>query len=113
MPVLLDVDRRGCESAEKRSFRTPGSAAASHAGSQHVDLATWSERVEQLLADRASRSGASIEAESAKITAAIPLQRMGTLEEFGKTVAWLASPAASYIHGHALMFDGGMVKAAL
>jgi 3-oxoacyl-[acyl-carrier protein] reductase len=74
---------------------------------------TWSERVEQLLADRANRSGASIEAESAKITGAIPLQRMGTLEEFGKTVAWLASPAASYIHGHALMFDGGMVKAAL
>jgi len=37
----------------------------------------------------------------------IPLGRIGTVEEFGKTVAWLASPAASFIHGHALMFDGG------
>jgi 3-oxoacyl-[acyl-carrier protein] reductase len=74
---------------------------------------TWTERVEQLITDRASRSGVSIEGESAKITAAIPLQRMGTVDEFGKAVAWLASPAASYIHGHALMFDGGMTKTAL
>jgi 3-oxoacyl-[acyl-carrier protein] reductase len=74
---------------------------------------TWTERVEQLITDRSSRSGVSLEAESAKITTAIPLQRMGTLEEFGQAVAWLASPAASFIHGHALMFDGGMVKAAL
>jgi len=39
--------------------------------------------------------------------------RIGTVEEFGKTVVWLASPAASFIHGHALMFDGGAVKSAL
>lgn len=74
---------------------------------------TWTERVEQLITDRSNRSGASIEDESAKITAAIPLKRMGTVDEFGKAVAWLASPAASFIHGHALMFDGGMAKAAL
>ncbi|MBM3145348.1 MAG: SDR family oxidoreductase [Chloroflexi bacterium] len=74
---------------------------------------TWTERVEQLMADRANRSGLSIEEECAKITAAIPLKRMGTAEEFGQAVAWLASPAASFIHGQALMFDGGMAKAAL
>jgi NAD(P)-dependent dehydrogenase (short-subunit alcohol dehydrogenase family) len=38
---------------------------------------------------------------------------MGTVEEYGKTVAWLASPAASFINGHALMFDGGATKTAL
>jgi len=43
----------------------------------------------------------------------VPLGRMGRVEEFGKTVAWLASPAASFIHGHALMFDGGAVRSAL
>jgi 3-oxoacyl-[acyl-carrier protein] reductase len=74
---------------------------------------TWTERVEQLMADRASRSGSPIEDETAQIAAAIPLKRMGTIEEFGRAVAWLASPAASFIHGHALMFDGGMTKAAL
>lgn len=74
---------------------------------------TWTERVEQLMKDRASRSGLSIEEESAKITASIPLKRMGTVEEFGKAVAFLASPAAAFIHGHALIFDGGMAKSAL
>ena len=74
---------------------------------------TWTERVEQLMSDRANRSGSPIEEESAKITAALPLRRMGTVEEFGQAVAWLASPAASFIHGHALMFDGGMTSTAL
>jgi 3-oxoacyl-[acyl-carrier protein] reductase len=74
---------------------------------------TWTERVESLIEDRASRSGMSVAEETSKLTQNIPLGRMGTVEEFGKAVAWLASPAASFIHGHALMFDGGIVKAAL
>jgi 3-oxoacyl-[acyl-carrier protein] reductase len=68
---------------------------------------TYTERVEQLMAVRAEANGTTIEEEMTKTAAAIPLRRMGTVEEFGRTVAWLASPAASFIHGHALMFDGG------
>lgn len=74
---------------------------------------TATERVEFLIADRAARQSRSIEEVSADITAAIPLGRMGTVEEYGKAIAWLASPAASYIHGHALMFDGGATKSPL
>jgi 3-oxoacyl-[acyl-carrier protein] reductase len=74
---------------------------------------TWTDRVEQLMTDRASRSGKSIEEESGIIASNIPLGRMGTATEFGKAIAWLASPAASYIHGHAMMFDGGATKASL
>jgi 3-oxoacyl-[acyl-carrier protein] reductase len=74
---------------------------------------TWTERVEQLMADRAMRNNSDIEAESAKVTNAVPLGRMGTVKEFAQAAVWLASPAASFIHGHALMFDGGAVKAAL
>lgn len=74
---------------------------------------TWTERVEQLMGDRAARAGITVEQESAKITNAVPLGRMGTVDEFGKAITWLASPAASFIHGHALMFDGGATKASL
>ncbi|MGD8857269.1 MAG: SDR family oxidoreductase, partial [Chloroflexota bacterium] len=74
---------------------------------------TYTERVEQLLANRASGNRTTVEEEAAKITANIPLGRMGDVAEFGRTVAWLASPAASYIHGHALMFDGGETKTPL
>lgn len=74
---------------------------------------TWTERIEQLMTDRAARNKSSVEEEAAKVVADMPLGRMGTLEEYGKTVAWLASPAASFIHGHALLFDGGITQAAL
>ncbi len=74
---------------------------------------TWTERVEELMADRAHRSGKTIEEVSTAVTTGIPLGRMGNVEEYGRTIAWLASPAASFIHGHALMFDGGATKASL
>jgi len=74
---------------------------------------TWTDRVEQLMTDKAKRSGKSIEEETAVIASVIPLKRMGAVEEFGRAIAWLASPAASFIHGHAMMFDGGATKASL
>jgi 3-oxoacyl-[acyl-carrier protein] reductase len=74
---------------------------------------TFTGRVEQLLSDRAERNGTSLEDEREKITAAIPMGRMGEVEEFGRLVAWLSSPAASYITGQAVMFDGGSVRSVL
>ena len=68
---------------------------------------TWTERVAQLLQSRIAGTGADIEEEAEKIAATIPLRRMGDVAEFGRAIAWLASPAASFIHGHNLMFDGG------
>ncbi|NIM93222.1 MAG: SDR family oxidoreductase [Anaerolineales bacterium] len=74
---------------------------------------TWTERVQKLLEDRAKRNGTTIEEEATKVANEIPLGRMGTVEEFGRTIAWLASPAASFINGHALMFDGGAAQVPL
>ena len=74
---------------------------------------TWTDRIEQLMTDRAEAAGTSVEEEAAKAAEALPLRRMGTLDEYGKSIAWLASRAASFVHGHALMFDGGGVSAPL
>lgn len=41
----------------------------------------------------------------------IPLGRQGELEEFGRAVAYLSSPAASYVTGHSLNVDGGWANA--
>jgi len=38
----------------------------------------------------------------------IPLARLGTPEDIGATVAFLASDAASYITGQTITVDGGM-----
>jgi 3-oxoacyl-[acyl-carrier protein] reductase len=74
---------------------------------------THTDRVDQLMADRGRRSGSTPEQEAAKAAADIPLGRMATVEEYGRTIAWLASPAAAFIHGHALIFDGGAVRTPL
>ena len=74
---------------------------------------THTDRVAQLLQARAGKDGITAAQAAADIGRNMPLGRMGTPEEFGRTVAWLASPAASYIHGHALMFDGGATKSPL
>ncbi|MFI5813592.1 SDR family oxidoreductase [Streptomyces sp. NPDC051643] len=41
-------------------------------------------------------------------TAGVPLRRYGTPDEFGRTAAYLMSPAASYLTGVMLSVDGGV-----
>ena len=45
-----------------------------------------------------------------KSYAQIPMGRYGTIEEFGRTGAFLLSDAASYITGSSLAVDGGVLK---
>jgi 3-oxoacyl-[acyl-carrier protein] reductase len=78
-------------------------------------LPSWTktERVEDLLADRARRKDTSIEDEIRAQNAQSPLGRMAKPEEFGKAAAFLLSPAASYITGVMLTVDGGTYKGLL
>jgi 3-oxoacyl-[acyl-carrier protein] reductase len=71
---------------------------------------TQTTRVDQLLSDRAERSGTTPDLESAKITASIPLGRMGTPDEFAAAAVFLVSSAASFITGVSLLVDGGMYR---
>jgi 3-oxoacyl-[acyl-carrier protein] reductase len=44
-----------------------------------------------------------------QFVAAIPLGRLGTAEECGRVIAFLASDAASYIHGETIEINGGQL----
>jgi 2-deoxy-D-gluconate 3-dehydrogenase len=47
---------------------------------------------------------------SAELAARIPAGRWGHDDEIADAVYWLASPQASYVHGHTLAVDGGWLS---
>jgi 3-oxoacyl-[acyl-carrier protein] reductase len=74
---------------------------------------TRTERLEQLAADIAERTGMRIEKAIAEWETQIPMQRIGSPQEFAGIVAFLASERASYITGVSIPVDGGSIRALL
>jgi len=66
-------------------------------------------RIDQLDRARAERESRPVEAVVRDSTASIPAGRYGRPEEYGATVAFLASEQASYINGSVIRVDGGLI----
>ena len=74
---------------------------------------TRTSRVKELLETRARLNQSTEEEEARRIAGSFPLGRMAEPEEFANVTVFIASPAASYVHGVALQVDGGAYKGAL
>ena len=74
---------------------------------------TLTERLEQLAAKQSADTGLSREKVFERMSAQVPLGRIGRPEEFAALVAFLASERASYINGTTIAVDGGWVKSLL
>lgn len=68
------------------------------------------QRIHKLTAARAATRGIPYDEAMREREREIPMLRLGTPEELGNAVAFLASPAASYITGATLQVDGGVVQ---
>ncbi len=68
------------------------------------------ERIEELVKNKAEREGISYEDSLDTWISEIPAGRLGKPEEVAKLVAFLASDDASYITGTTIQIDGGAVK---
>ena len=71
---------------------------------------TRTQRVIELMTDRAERNDTSVEEEIQKRSQETPLGRMAEPEEFGRAAAFLISPAASYLTGVMLTAAGGSYR---
>lgn len=69
------------------------------------------DRVRELDARRADRSGVDVAEAARRASAAIPLARYGEPREFAQVAAFLLSDAASYVSGASLQVDGAAVTA--
>lgn len=68
------------------------------------------ERVDELDAAAAERTGKSLDETRTSSKAAIPAGRYGTVAEFASVCAFLASTQASYVTGGLIRCDGGAIK---
>ena len=68
------------------------------------------DRVREIDAENAQRSGITIPEQQQRIFATIPMARYGEPDEFAAAAVFLLSDAAGYITGASLQVDGGLIR---
>lgn len=69
--------------------------------------ATATARLETIVNNKASKTGASTDHVAQEMLDEIPMKRFGKPEEIAAVAAFLASPAAAYVNGVSIPVDGG------
>ena len=68
---------------------------------------TMTPRLEQIIRNRAEKSGKTPDEVTREMMAEVPMKRISEPHEVAAMIAFLASPAASYVNGTSIPVDGG------
>jgi 3-oxoacyl-[acyl-carrier protein] reductase len=68
------------------------------------------DRQKELMQARSQKDNLTMDEYLAKMSATIPAGRLGSPEEVGNVITFLASAPASYVNGVNLLIDGGLAK---
>lgn len=69
--------------------------------------ATETGRLSQIMKNKATKSGSTVDDIKHEMSEEVPMKRLAQPEEIANAIAFLASPAASYINGINVPVDGG------
>ena len=69
--------------------------------------ATSTARLKSIIENKSTKTGHALDAVASEMISEIPMGRFAEASEIANAVAFLASPAASYINGINLPVDGG------
>ncbi len=72
---------------------------------------TETERLFSLIRNNAEKAGKEVDEVRKSMEDSVPMKRFGTPAEIANIIAFLASPAASYVNGVSIQVDGGRTRA--